>query len=177
MQYIVLCTVERETNVIGAAVDKNTAQKIMRADFEKIFWQKVDSQTKDFSTAYDSNATDEYRLDEDSAYINSVSDYDYDWTIIETVTADVLEKPLTTAELANKCDDNCYVTGNILMDLSEFTNNDFETILDIMSERLTGRSVLMDINYTIIDTLPNNMLVVQVSGDVSNIIEENTDNE
>lgn len=37
MQYIVLRTVERETIVIGAALDENTARRIMKSDFETIF--------------------------------------------------------------------------------------------------------------------------------------------
>lgn len=82
---------------------------------------------------------------------------------------------MTAKKLAQKCDDDRYITANILVDISELINNDFEGVLDILSERVTGTLLLMDINYTVIDTLPDDMLVMQVSGDVSNIIEEDDD--
>lgn len=82
----------------------------------------------------------------------------------------VLEKPLSLMEMLDLCNDELLLSGNILMDLSEFIDNDLEYVLDIMSERLTGTPLLTDINYTVISAEPENMLVVCVEGGITEVL-------
>lgn len=170
MRYVIIRTVDRTTVVIGTSYKEEEASRIMETDFMSYFLQtyrNYDPKDKDNS--------DKYKLDKDYAYANGIQGYDYDWNIIDTKCNDVTQAPLTQAEMHEKRDEDNYVEANILMDLSEFTDNDFETALDIMSERLVDSPLLMDINYDVIDTLPDDMLVVHVRGDVSAVLDEEDD--
>jgi hypothetical protein len=88
-----------------------------------------------------------------------------------------LEKPMTIEELAEKRNENGYVSANVLMDLSFLLENDFETILDRMSSLVTGTSVLMDINYSLVAVCDPQTLIMEVSGDVSLIVDDDDDDD
>lgn len=84
-----------------------------------------------------------------------------------------LTKPMTYEEIKENMDDNCFIKGNIVINLSEIIDNDFEGFLDIISNRLVGSPLLMDINYNVVGCENGDVLIIQVRGDVSNIIEYN----
>ena len=73
------------------------------------------------------------------------------------------------------CNDDCYLEGEVLADLSDIINFDYEEFLDLLSVRLTGNPCLMDISYRVVDVLENNLLVISVRGDVSEILEVTPD--
>ena len=56
----------------------------------------------------------------------------------------------------------------VQVDLREIIENDLEGFLDILSERATGSSLLMDISYRIL-SVENNSLMIEVDGDPSEI--------
>lgn len=170
MRYVVIRTVERTTVVIGTSHKEEEAFHIMETDFMSYFLQAYGN-----CDPKDEDNSDKYELNTDCAYANGIHGYDYDWNIIDTKCNDVIQAPLTQAEMRKKRDKDNYVEANILMDLSEFTDNDFETVLDIISTRLVGSPLLMGINYDVIDALPDDMLVVHVRGDVSAVLDEEDD--
>ena len=87
----------------------------------------------------------------------------------------VLEKPLSIMEMLDRCDADFYVEGDVIIDLSELIDNDIEGILDIMAERLTGSPLLMDINYSLVDILDENSVVMRIRGDITDILETDMD--
>lgn len=82
---------------------------------------------------------------------------------------DVLKRPLSKREITRQSNENehGYVKGCVYAGMSEFVNNDLEGVLDMLSEKLVGSALLMDINYTVKQALSDNMLVVEVTGDPS----------
>lgn len=83
---------------------------------------------------------------------------------------EVLTKPLTIGEIKERCDEDNYITGNILVSLSEAIDNDLEGWLDILSEGLTNNPCLMDINYEL-KGVKGGQMIIEVTGDVSSILE------
>lgn len=79
--------------------------------------------------------------------------------------------PLSKGEIMRQMQTSKVVYGIIEMELSEFIDSDLESILDTMSERLTGSPLLMGTDYTVVDH-EKNTLFVRVSGDPSSILEE-----
>lgn len=179
MKYIVIETAERSSYIIGKASDMCEAKEIMKEGFQKIFWEKFPDEAesnRSFEQVYETNLDEsKFELEEDTAFINDVHGYDYDWKILDTSCEDVLEKPLSIMEMLDRCDADLYVEGNVIIDLSELTDNDLEGILDIMAESLTGSSLLMDIDYSLIDILDKNSVVMHVRGDITNILETDMD--
>ncbi len=101
-------------------------------------------------------------------------------TVIQVSTSHegrLYEKPMTTAEMreAIKGKDNAYVTGVVLVDLSSVIDNDLEGFLDLISEKLCGSSLLMDVNYDVVGTVGKQGLLVEVTGDVSQVLENRDD--
>ena len=62
------------------------------------------------------------------------------------------------------------IHGFVRVHLSDVIDNDLEGFLDILSEKLTGSLLLMDINYNI-DHTEDDDLILYVTGDASEIIE------
>ena len=63
-----------------------------------------------------------------------------------------------------------WISNVIEIDLSEFIDKDLESILDLMSERLTNTPFLMETNYDIVGRR-GNRLYVQVTGDATMVLE------
>jgi len=82
----------------------------------------------------------------------------------------LLSKPLTLEQLKEQADEDNYVSGVVLVDLSDAIDNDLEGWLDLLSEKLTGSPLLMDINYRVVGQRDNE-LKIEVTGDVSGIID------
>lgn len=62
-----------------------------------------------------------------------------------------------------------YAVGVVTVDLSDFIDNDLEGILDLLSERLTGGPLLMDIAYKVVGH-DGDALHIEVSGDVFEVV-------
>lgn len=179
MKYVVIETVERTSYVIGKASDMHAAREMMKEGFQKIFWEKFPNEAESkqsLEEVYETNLDEsEFEFDEETAFINGVHGYDYDWKILDTSCEDVLEKPLSIMEMLDCCDADLYVEGDVMIDLSELIDNNLEGILDIMAERLTGSPLLMDVNYSLVDILGENSAIMRVRGDITNILETDMD--
>ena len=55
--------------------------------------------------------------------------------------------PLTKEAVCRYKDDNNYIRGIVKVELSDMIENDLEGFLDLISEKLTGSPLLMDIGY------------------------------
>lgn len=55
------------------------------------------------------------------------------------------------------------VKGKVVVDLYEVIDNDIESFLDLISERLTGDTLLMDVHFEILSG-EKNSLILMVSG-------------
>lgn len=87
----------------------------------------------------------------------------------------IQEKPLTAEELKEAVDEDNYVSVIVPIGLNEFIDNDLEGVLDSLSEATTGSTLLMDISYAVVGTDDDGNLLVRVSGDATDILEENED--
>ena len=100
---------------------------------------------------------------------------------LNTVEIDGKVIDLTTAkspeEIIAARDGDNFVEGYVRVHISTLIDNDFEGFLDIISEELVGNDLLMDINYDVVALAEDNTLVLKVSGDVSNIIDESDDDD
>lgn len=77
----------------------------------------------------------------------------------------------TPKEVIASRDKNNYVTGYIRLHVSDIIDNDLEGFIDVISEKLIGSDILMDVNYDIIAMEDANSFIVRVSGDVSAVLE------
>lgn len=70
-------------------------------------------------------------------------------------------------------DENNRVSGYVSVHISDIINRDLEGFLDLISEKLIGSDLLMDINYDVVgmNRFDPNVLVIRVTGDVSYVIE------
>ena len=73
-------------------------------------------------------------------------------------------------------DDNNYIRGIVKVALSDMIENDLEGFLDLISEKLTGSPLLMDIGYEPVSVFEEELYLL-VSGDVSGILDEEQNNE
>ena len=79
-----------------------------------------------------------------------------------------LTKPIPLMEQWMSCDENGYLEGNVLFDMSELVTEDEETLLDWMSNRLVGDPLLSDISYKAIGTNADSSVIVNVRGNIEN---------
>ena len=82
-----------------------------------------------------------------------------------------LTKPMTVEEMKKNMNNDCFIKGNVAINLSDAIDNDLEGFLDILSENLTGSPLLMDISYKVVGCEDGDMLIIEVIGDVSNILD------
>lgn len=178
MKYIVIRSdSEIRSTVVGKASSRDDARIILRNDFEYWFWQKVScSSDASFEEVFAEYEDDECGLSDDSAWMNGCLGTDFDWVIISTEAEDVLSSPMSAKQmLLLTSDEGPYVNGNVIIDLNEVIGHGLEEFLDLLSMRLTGDPCLMDINYKVIDTTKDGQLIIQVSGDVSEILIQSND--
>lgn len=176
MNIVVRIDSEGEITLIGRETIGKVAEKIMREDFETFFWEKYESSADvSFEELYEEYAEDECCLGERSAWMHGCNGTDLSWAVLETACDTLLTKPLTMIEMFRSCNEDCYLEGEVLADLSDIINSDYEEFLDLLSVRLTGNPCLMDISYRVVDVLENNLLVISVRGDVSEILEVTSD--
>ncbi|MCA1320547.1 hypothetical protein LC085_11550 [Bacillus tianshenii] len=84
----------------------------------------------------------------------------------------VLKKPMTIEEIKQNKDENNYVEGVLPVSLSNIIDNDLEGFLDIISEDLVGSPTLMDVNYSVVGHQDEWTVLIKVSGDASQILDE-----
>lgn len=86
----------------------------------------------------------------------------------------IILKPLSLTEIKERLEDeSTYIRGVVPIGLQDIVDNDFETFLDILSENLIGNVCLMDINYKCVGIEDEGQtLLIEVSGDVSNVLDE-----
>lgn len=83
---------------------------------------------------------------------------------------DYITAPLDTPEKGKAyLDEQGYVSATVSVDLADLIDNDLEGVLDILSEKLVGNDLLMDIDYRVGGTGPGNpgAVLLKVSGDPS----------
>lgn len=83
--------------------------------------------------------------------------------------------PLTKEAVCRYKDDNNYIRGIVKVELSDMIENDLEGFLDLISEKLTGSPLLMDIGYEPVSVFEEELYLL-VSGDVSGILDEEQNN-
>lgn len=82
-------------------------------------------------------------------------------------TMNVLVKPLTEKELAERSNKEDIISEKIIIDFNDIIFNDIEWLNDYASEAITGSEVgLTDISYEIVGRTTNNEAIVEVKGEV-----------
>lgn len=84
----------------------------------------------------------------------------------------LLTQPYTREELRSNMNEDGYVEGKVIVDFHQILDIGLEGFLDCLSERLTGSPLLMNIDYNVVGIVGPDELVINVSGDVSNIIDK-----
>lgn len=86
--------------------------------------------------------------------------------------AGTVNKPASIDQIIKFKDDDNYITGLVRVYLAEIIDNDLEGFLDLISEKLTGSTLLMDIEYRVVGhESANDLILLEVSGDVSSILD------
>lgn len=84
----------------------------------------------------------------------------------------ILEQPYNHEELKKLVnEDDGLVEGIVVTEIGDFIDNDLEGVLDMLSEKLIGDSLLTDIDYEVVGTIGDNILV-RVNGFAEHIAEE-----
>lgn len=86
-----------------------------------------------------------------------------------------LTAPYTTAQLKSMVEGkpDTYVTGRIALPLDEIVAFNLEGFLDLISEKLVGSTLLMDITYKCVGSIEagdEHEVLIEVTGDVSMIL-------
>lgn len=84
--------------------------------------------------------------------------------------------PLKKEAVRRYKDDNNFIRGIVKVKLSDMIGNDLDGFLDLISEKLTGSPLLMDIGYEPVSVFEEGLYLL-VSGDVSGILDEEQNNE
>ena len=79
MKYVVINVYDREIMKVGVADTPTEATEIMKNDFMNVFEEHYDAEDFDNEVGRD----DEWDFCETEAWLNTSSDYNYDWRIIE----------------------------------------------------------------------------------------------
>lgn len=85
-----------------------------------------------------------------------------------------LEEPLTVEEMKERFEeDSKYVSGVVQISFADVISFDFESLLDLMAEKLTGSLLVQDINYSVVGALNDgDTILINVSGDVSDVVKD-----
>lgn len=79
-----------------------------------------------------------------------------------------LTEPMPLMKQWMLCDEDGYLEGNVLFDMSELVTKDEEELLDLMSNRLVGDPLLSDISYKVIGIATDGSVIVNVRGNIEN---------
>lgn len=64
-----------------------------------------------------------------------------------------------------------YVKENILVELNDLINNDFEQFFDVVSLKVTGTELLSEIGYNIFGSMDKHTLIMEVTGNISECVD------
>ena len=81
-----------------------------------------------------------------------------------------LLRPYTAEEIKVNKDSEGYVSGNVLIDLSDVIDRDLEGFLDLISTKLIANDLLMDTSYKAVGVTAEGALVIEVTGDPSEVL-------
>lgn len=87
-------------------------------------------------------------------------------------TPEFLTKPLTYKQLRDMKDEDNKVKGIVLTSTTELIEGDRDQLLDTLSERLTGSTLLNDMDFTFLGQIDEENMMVEVSGNVIDILEQ-----
>lgn len=91
---------------------------------------------------------------------------------------EVLQNPLTQDQIRERMDEYNFVEGVIEVQPQEMIDNNIEDFLDLISERLLVDSYMfMDIGYRVVGCVENDCVLMLVSGDVSEVLENKDEDE
>ena len=79
MKYVVINVYDREIMKVGVANTPTEATEIMKNDFMEIFLEHYDEEDFNNEVGHE----DEWNFHATEAWLNTNSDYNYDWRIIE----------------------------------------------------------------------------------------------
>jgi hypothetical protein len=82
----------------------------------------------------------------------------------------VLQEPLTPEQILERQDDQGFVSGLILIDTGDMIDGDLESVLDLLSERLVGSPLGMEIEYEATGVLDGS-IVMRVTLDPAMVLE------
>jgi hypothetical protein len=74
-------------------------------------------------------------------------------------------------ELKARADENGVIVGEVAFTANELIHDDFEALLDEMSERLTGTIILTDIDFQPVRVDDEHRVVLLVSGNITDIVD------
>ncbi len=83
---------------------------------------------------------------------------------------DILYEPMTPDQIKSELDPDGFVTGRILIDMDHVAGLDLDSFYDLISERLVGSDLGMDISYKVVG-VSDGSVVVQVSLDPSAVLD------
>lgn len=85
------------------------------------------------------------------------------------VELEYLMEPFTDEEILKEKDENNYVSGVIAVPITNVIDADYEGFLDLISTKLVNSDCLMDIRYGVVGQTEDGDLLIEVSGDTSNL--------
>lgn len=83
----------------------------------------------------------------------------------------LLREPLDASTIRARLDEYGYVTGCVAVETDEMIEGDLESFLDLISERLVGSSLGMDLSYRAVG-VDDGDVVFEVTLDPSAVLDE-----
>lgn len=84
--------------------------------------------------------------------------------------ADILKKPLGKSQIMARMDRDGYIKGVVAVDLEDVIDGDREAFLNVISTKLVGSDLLMDISYRLVGQR-DDVLYIEVIGDPSEALQ------
>ncbi len=88
-----------------------------------------------------------------------------------------LLRPFTQSEIRANLDKEGFISGNVVLDLADVIDRDLEGFLDLISEKLVDSSLLMDVGYEFVGKSGDGRLVIKVTGDPSDVLDDEDEEE
>lgn len=83
-----------------------------------------------------------------------------------------LLSPLNAAEITERLDEHGHVSGIVAIDLTDLIDGDLESVLDLLSERLVGSTLGMEIDYSPVHVQDDGVLLMRVTLDPSMVLDD-----
>ena len=79
----------------------------------------------------------------------------------------VLTRPYREEDIRANLDKEGHISGNVPVSLADVISRDLEGFIDLVSEKLVGSDLLMDVSYEVVGVNQESGIVIKVSGDPS----------